>query len=74
LKDIRVRLEYPLARINEPVVTHLVKEFDVSPNVLAANIDAAKGGWMLLGLSGEDDQIDKALAWVRSVGVSVALA
>jgi len=74
MKKLNVRLEYPLARIKEPVVTHLVKDFDVSPNVLAADIDASKGGWMLLGLSGEAEQIDKALAWIKSVGVSAAEA
>lgn len=72
MQSTRVRLEYPLARINEPVVTHLVRDFDVSPNVLAANIDATKGGWMLLELTGSSDQIDNALAWVRSLGVGVA--
>ena len=71
MKTIKVRLDYPLERIKEPVVTHLVTDFDVAPNVLAADVDAGKGGWMLLGLSGDDAVINNALKWIESVGVRV---
>lgn len=69
----KVKLDYPLERVQEPVVSYLVKKFDVAPNVLAANIDARKGGWMLLELQGEAAQIDAALEWVRSQGIAVQL-
>jgi ABC-type methionine transport system ATPase subunit len=74
MKIVRVRLEYPLAQVKEPVVTHLVKDFDVAPNVLAADIDARKGGWMLIELRGDDERIGKALDWVRGKGVGVTPA
>lgn len=70
----KVRLDYPLERVQEPVVTYLVREFDVSPNVLAANIDAHKGGWLLLELQGDSAQIDSALVWVKSQGIAVSPA
>ncbi len=72
MKTVQVRLEYPLERIKEPVVTHLVTDFDVAPNVLAADVEAGKGGWMLLGLSGDDALVNKALEWIESVGVHVS--
>ena len=34
-----LRLDFPIERVGEPVVTKLVTEFDVEPNVLSANID-----------------------------------
>jgi ABC-type methionine transport system ATPase subunit len=67
----KVKLDYPLERVHEPVVSFLVKKFDVAPNVLAANIDARKGGWLLLELQGDAAQIDAALNWVRSQGITV---
>ena len=73
MKSVRVRLEYPLERVSEPVVTRLVKDFDVSPNVLAADIEATKGGWMVLGLTGEPGQVDKALAWIKTIGVGLTV-
>lgn len=69
----KVKLDYPLERVQEPVVSYLVKKFDVAPNVLAANIDGGKGGWLVLELQGEDAQIDAALDWVRSQGIAVNL-
>jgi hypothetical protein len=71
MNTVNVRLDYPLDRVPEPVFTHLVKGFDVAPNVLAASIDAHKGGWILLGLTGSQDQIDLALSWVRERGIVV---
>ncbi len=70
MKTITVRLEFPLERVKEPVVSHLVRDFDVSPNVLAADIEAGKGGWMKLGLSGDDANVESALRWVESLGIT----
>lgn len=67
----KVRLDYPLERVQEPVVTYLVREFDVAPNVLAADIDAHRGGWLVLELQGDTAQIDSALDWVKNQGISV---
>ena len=67
----KVRLDYPLERVQEPVVSYLVKKYDVAPNVLAADIDAGKGGWLLLELQGEGPQIDAALRWVKDQGIAV---
>jgi ABC-type methionine transport system ATPase subunit len=70
MKTVKVKLEFPLARINEPVVTHLVRDFDVQPNVLAANIEAGRGGWILLELQGDDDRVDAALDWIGAIGIT----
>jgi len=67
----KVRLDYPLERVQEPLVSYLVKKFDVAPNVLAADIDARRGGWLVLELQGEDSQLDAALEWVRAQGITV---
>ena len=71
MASIRLRLEYPLARIGEPIFTRLVTDFDVQPNVLAGNVDASRGGWLLLGLTGENDTIERATNWIRSTGIGV---
>lgn len=70
----KVRLDYPLERVQEPVVTYLVRQFDVAPNVLAADIDAHKGGWLVLELQGEASQMDSALEWVKAQGIAITEA
>lgn len=67
----KVKFDYPLTRIQEPIVSSLVKKFDVAPNILSANIDPSHGGWMVLELIGERDQIDRAVAWTVQHGINV---
>ena len=73
MKETRtVQLHYPLSRVDEPIVTRLVTEFDLQPNLLRADVDVATGGWMVVGLEGDPGDIDRALEWVRSHGVQVS--
>ncbi len=68
----KYRIHFPLNQIGAPVVTHLVTDFDLSPNLLRADIDAKNGGWLVLGLSGDDKRIDAALAWMRGQGLEAS--
>jgi L-aspartate semialdehyde sulfurtransferase ferredoxin len=67
-----VKFEYPLKQVQEPIVTHLVKEFDVAPNILSANIDPSKGGWLIIELLGDESSVEKAIAWTLSKGIVVS--
>ncbi len=71
MQKMTVRLDFPLERVPEPVFSRLVTEFDVSPNLLSAEINSATGGWLVLGLEGEDATIARALDWTRAQGVTV---
>ena len=68
----KYRIHFPLNQISAPVVTHLVTDFDLSPNLLRADIDAKNGGWLVLGLSGDDARLAAALAWLREQGLEAA--
>jgi len=73
MKETRtVQLHYPLSRVDEPIVTRLVTEFDLQPNLLRADVDVATGGWMVVGLEGDPGDIDRALEWVQTHGVQVS--
>lgn len=75
MKETRtVQFHYPLSRVDEPIVTRLVTEFDLLPNLLRADVDAQSGGWMTVGLEGDSADIDRALEWVGSHGVQVTAA
>ncbi len=67
----KYRIHFPLNQISAPVVTHLVTDFDLSPNLLRADIDAKNGGWLVLGLSGDNARLEAALAWLREQGLEV---
>jgi len=68
----RVRLHFPLDKVELPVISGLVSEYDVQPNLVLADVDAKTGGWIVVQLTGSVEQLDRAIAWVRSLGVDVS--
>ena len=67
----KYRIHYPLERISAPIVTHLVTDYDLSPNLLRADVDAKTGGWLVLGLTGDEARVQSALDWLRGQGLGV---
>ena len=66
----RVRFNFPLTRVKDPVIYYLVKDFDLIPNIRRANIEAERG-WVVLEISGTSENIKKGFDFVRSYGVDV---
>ena len=67
----RVVFHYPKQMIDTPVVSRLMRDFDLEFNILRANITPNAEGIMVLGLEGTEENLTKALAWVESQGVTV---
>ena len=67
----RVVFHYPRQLIDAPIVSQLVRTYDLEVNILRANITPQSEGLMVLGLEGTAENLDKALAWVREQGVQV---
>lgn len=67
-----VRFDYPLERVRVPVLYHLIIDYRLVPNVYRANIEVHTGGYLEMELTGEPDCLDRALEWVRSLGVRVS--
>lgn len=68
----RVKLTFPEHLIKQPVIARLCREFDVMPNIRRASVEDTIG-WMVLELGGDDDAVDRAIDWLRDMGVSVDL-
>lgn len=69
----RVQLLVPAARIGEPLIYEMGKSFKVIPNIRRANITDNEG-WIVMEISGENSEIDKALQHLESKGVKVSAA
>jgi ABC-type methionine transport system ATPase subunit len=67
---VRVRLTFPPERIQEPVIYHLVKDFDIITNIRRADVKADHG-WVVLELEGKEDNLDRGIAWLKEKGVKV---
>jgi len=70
-QTIRVQLNYPLERVKEPVLYHLVMDYSLIPNIRRANIDVHAGGFIVLELSGERPDLDRGVKFLESCGITV---
>ena len=66
----KVRFTFLDRLIKEPVIYRLGRDFEVVTNIRRADIQEGIG-WVILELEGEQQTIDDALEWVRSMGVQV---
>ncbi|MEW6102752.1 MAG: NIL domain-containing protein [bacterium] len=70
MANIKLSLRFPKELIDKPMIYQLSQDFDVITNIRRANIDK-EIGWMVLELSGEMDEIDKAIDDLIKKGVKV---
>lgn len=62
-------LNFPPARVRQPVVYHLVKDFDLRVNILRASIGPDEAGHMVVEIEGTRPQIEKGRKYIESHGV-----
>lgn len=70
MKTQRLELTFPEKLIKKPVIYELIRNFNVIPNIRRANIDE-QFGWMVMELSGEEGDLEKAYAHLRQQGIEV---
>jgi len=61
---------FPPDLIKEPIIYNLGHKFRVVTNIRRADVSENKG-WVVLELEGEEQDIEKGLAWVVGKGVRV---
>ena len=67
---LRVRLTFPPALIQEPIVYRLVKDFDIVINIRRADVKADHG-WMALELEADERVLERGVKWLKDKGVQV---
>ena len=68
-----LRLTFPEERVTQPVIYHLVKDFDVVPNIRRAAIEN-HFGWLVLELEGDPDRIQAAKVDLQDQGIEISTA
>jgi len=69
----RVVLHFPKRLVEQPVIYHLVKDFNLEFNILRASITAEpeEEGLLVLQLKGEQDEYDKGVKFLLKAGVKI---
>ncbi len=66
----RVYLNFTKEGVTQPIIYHVIKKFDVIPNIRGASI-TEDVGIMSVEFSGPREEVDKAIDWIRKQGVKV---
>jgi len=72
MMKMRVKLTFPQNLIKEPVIFSMAKQFNVMPNIRRARITETVGE-MVLEIEGQQDDIEKGIAFVRGKGIEVEM-
>ncbi|MEB3310368.1 MAG: NIL domain-containing protein [Snowella sp.] len=70
----RVTLSFPRRTIQMPITYRLAKDFNVAANIIRAQVAPNQVGKLVLELSGDIDQLEAAVEWMRSQEINVSLA
>lgn len=70
----RLDLTFPPRQATKPIAYHLVKDFDLVPNFLRAQIQPGQEGRMLVEVTGKKEAIDGAVSFLSAEGITVAEA
>lgn len=72
MNDQVVRLIYPASLLNVPVINQLIRQYDLTVNILRAQIGGSEN-WLELQLAGNSTEIEDAIAWLKNQGVEVQI-
>jgi L-aspartate semialdehyde sulfurtransferase ferredoxin len=64
-------LRFPRKIVDEPIVVNLVRDFDLTFNILKATIYPRKEGFMVLELSGHKKNYQEGIRYLKSLGIKV---
>jgi ferredoxin len=73
MKKVKATLYYPADKIMNPVIYHLIKDYELVVNILNADISVNKTGKTTLDIEGEEHNIEEGLKFAKEQGVDYKL-
>ncbi|HEX9976443.1 MAG TPA: NIL domain-containing protein [Dehalococcoidales bacterium] len=67
----RIVLRFPRRLVDRPIVSRLVKDFDLDFNILKASVTPDEEGLMVMELSGQQEDFDKGVRYLAETGVHI---
>ncbi|NSW86548.1 MAG: 4Fe-4S binding protein [Syntrophobacteraceae bacterium] len=64
-------LRFPAEIVDKPIITHLVKDYNLTFNILKAQIYPRKEGMLVLELRGNRRDFQKGIKYLRDAGVQI---
>ncbi len=67
----RIVLHFPRRLVDRPIVSRLVKDFNLDFNILKASVTPDEEGLLVIELTGEQDNYDKGINYLTETGVRI---
>lgn len=67
----RLDLTFPPRQATKAITYHLVKDFDLTPNILRAQIQPEQAGRMLVEVSGRKEDLESGIRFLEAEGLTV---
>jgi ferredoxin len=67
----RVVLQFPTRMVDQPIIYHLVKDYDLVLNVLKASVTPKEEGLMVLELYGARKDYERGIKYLQDTGVKI---
>jgi len=67
----RIVLRFPKRLVERPIISRLVKDYDLEFNILRASITPEQEGVMVLELKGNQGEYDKGIEFLLKAGVTI---
>ena len=67
----KIVLHFPHEQVDKPIVSRLVREYDLDFNILKASITPREEGLLVLEIIGEAKDYERGIGYLESCGVSI---
>ena len=67
----KVVLYFPSRLVDQPIIYRLIKEYDLTFNILKASVIPDEEGLLVLELSGEQGNYDRGIKYLTKTGVKI---
>jgi ferredoxin len=67
----KIVLRFPKRLVDRPIVSKLVKDFDLDFNILKASVTPDEEGLLVMELTGKREDYDRGLKYLAEAGVQV---
>jgi len=65
----RVVLRFPRTLVDQPIISKLIKDYNLDFNILKASVSPKEEGLLVLDLMGQRKDLDKGMAYLTDAGV-----
>jgi len=62
---------FPKSETEKPIIYHLVKDYDLIINIFRARVTADDEGYLVIDVTGTEEQIENGLEFVRQFDVDI---